>query len=143
MVGVCREKPPWDLGRTAALRAAEDHRASGLSRCASRTKVRYRTRLGVFTVQTPDSWSRREAPMKSWTAEIVVSAVVALVLGGCATSQEWSDWKSHPTHFASGEHFAFSMRTSDGATQVRRSDIERSEERRVGKECRSRWGQEQ
>src|SRR5438046_10756865 len=82
----------------------------------SRTKVRYRTRSGVFTVRTPDSWSRREAPMKSWTAEIVVSAVVALVLGGCATSQEWSDWKSHPTHFASGEH--------------------RSEERRVGKEWR-------
>jgi len=62
--------------------------------------------------------------MNSWTAEIVVSAAVAMVLGGCATSQEWSDWKSHPTHFASGEHFAFSVRTSDGATQVRRSDID-------------------
>jgi len=36
-----------------------------------------------------------------------VSAVVALVLGGCATSQEWSDWKSHPTHFASGSTSRF------------------------------------
>ena len=45
--------------------------------------------------------------MNSWTAEIVVSAVVALVLGGCATSQEWSDWKSHPTHFASGSTSRF------------------------------------
>src|SRR5436309_15632457 len=90
----------------------------------SRTKVRYRTRSGVFTVRTPDSWSRREAPMKSWTAEIVVSAVVALVLGGCATSQEWSDWKSHPTHFAPGEHSAFPMRTTNGARQWPRSDTE-------------------
>ena len=62
--------------------------------------------------------------MNSWTGGIVVSAAVAMVLGGCATSQEWSDWKSNPTHFASGEHFAFSVRTSDGAPQVRRSDIE-------------------
>jgi len=39
-------------------------------------------------------------------------------------SQEWSDWKSHPTHFASGEHFAFFDEDERRRTQVRRSDIE-------------------
>ncbi|PYO02070.1 MAG: hypothetical protein DMD91_05375 [Candidatus Rokuibacteriota bacterium] len=62
--------------------------------------------------------------MRSWTAGIIVLAGAAGLLTGCATPQEWSDWKSHPTHFASGEHFAFSVRTGDAAKQIRRSDIE-------------------
>ncbi|MBI2161825.1 MAG: hypothetical protein HYU25_15865 [Candidatus Rokubacteria bacterium] len=40
-----------------------------------------------------------------------------LLLGGalvatsaCVTSQEWADWAAHPAHFASGDHYAFSMK---------------------------------
>lgn len=52
-------------------------------------------------------------------------AVVALVaLGGCATSEEWATWKSHPTHFASGSHMGFSLRNREGSQpRVTRQDI--------------------
>ena len=47
-----------------------------------------------------------------------------LVLGGCATSEEWQTWKSHPTHFASGSHMFFSTRNREGAQpRVTREDI--------------------
>ena len=43
---------------------------------------------------------------------------------GCATNEEWATWKSHPTHFASGEHMFFSVRNSEsGAPKVSRQDI--------------------
>lgn len=43
---------------------------------------------------------------------------------GCATSQEWADWKQHPAHFASGDHAFFSVRNREGAAAaVSRSDI--------------------
>ena len=29
---------------------------------------------------------------------------------GCATRQEWAEWNAHPSHFASGDHFGFSVR---------------------------------
>ena len=59
----------------------------------------------------------------------LVNAVVVfgamLLTGACATSQEWADWKAHPTHFASGEHFAFSLRNRAGTEpRVTRPDIE-------------------
>jgi hypothetical protein len=62
--------------------------------------------------------------MRSWIAGSVVIASVSVVVGGCATSQEWSDWLSHPSHFASGEHAAFSLKTDDSSTRVRRADVE-------------------
>jgi len=39
-------------------------------------------------------------------------AVMTALLGaaGCATSQEMATWKAHSTHFASGDHFLFSLR---------------------------------
>lgn len=36
------------------------------------------------------------------------SALVATA--GCATSEEWTVWSAHPAHFASGEHYTFSMK---------------------------------
>jgi len=47
-----------------------------------------------------------------------------VLASGCATSQEWADWKQHPSHFASGDHAFFSVRNREGtAARVRRSDI--------------------
>ena len=62
--------------------------------------------------------------MNSRAARFIVSAVVGVALTSCATSQQWSDWKAHPTHFASGEHFAFSMKTGADTKTVSRKDIE-------------------
>jgi hypothetical protein len=47
-----------------------------------------------------------------------------MVVAGCATNEEWSTWKSHPTHFASGDHGFFSIRNrDDSAKRVTRQDI--------------------
>lgn len=56
----------------------------------------------------------------------------ALLLGGslvltaaCATSDEWAEWRKHPSHFASGHHLFFSARNREGtAPQVSRRDVE-------------------
>jgi hypothetical protein len=55
---------------------------------------------------------------------IVLSAVVYAVTG-CASSEEWTTWKTHPTHFASGEHLTFSVRNQGDATspKVTRKDV--------------------
>jgi hypothetical protein len=56
--------------------------------------------------------------------QAVVITAATLLLGGCATSEEWATWKSHPTHFASGQHMAFSVKNGEGrAPRVVRSDI--------------------
>ena len=47
-----------------------------------------------------------------------------VLVAGCATSDEWSTWKSHATHFASGEHMNFSVRNREGsAARVTRADV--------------------
>jgi hypothetical protein len=57
-----------------------------------------------------------------WRLMLVSSALFAIT--GCASSEEWDTWKSHPTHFASGSHMGFSMRNrADGKAQVTRQDI--------------------
>ena len=56
-----------------------------------------------------------------------LSLLVALIaLGaGCATSEEWQDWRGHTTHFASGQHGTFSLRNNkDGSNpRVSRTDV--------------------
>jgi hypothetical protein len=47
-----------------------------------------------------------------------------MLVAGCATNEEWSTWKQHPTHFASGDHGFFSIRNrDDSAKRVTRQDI--------------------
>ena len=49
---------------------------------------------------------------------------VLLASAGCATREEWSTWREHPTHFASNEHMSFSLRNGKtAAPRVRREDI--------------------
>ncbi|HXG17222.1 MAG TPA: hypothetical protein VNK50_13300 [Calidithermus sp.] len=51
-------------------------------------------------------------------------AAALLALSGCATSEQWETWKSHPTHFASGSHLGFSLRNREGSQpRVTRQDI--------------------
>lgn len=45
--------------------------------------------------------------------------------GGCATSEEWAEWRAHSSHFASGQHATFSLRNREGtAPRVARADID-------------------
>ena len=51
-------------------------------------------------------------------------AVILIGVSGCATGEEWSTWKQHPTHFASGDHMFFSVRNREGGqARVTRTDI--------------------
>jgi hypothetical protein len=57
-------------------------------------------------------------------------AIAGLLLSatGCATSEEWADWRGHTTHFASGEHGFFSLRNDKEGRhpRVTRLDLEAS-----------------
>jgi hypothetical protein len=47
-----------------------------------------------------------------------------LLLAGCATTEEWNTWRTHTSHFASGDHFKFSWRNSEPAAgRVTRQDV--------------------
>ena len=60
--------------------------------------------------------------MRTW--RLLLGAGALLALTGCATSEEWATWKAHTSHFASGDHFFFSTRNSEGGSpRVTRHDI--------------------
>ena len=55
---------------------------------------------------------------------LVVLAVVVAGLTGCASSEEWNTWYSHRTHFASGDHMSFSVRTPEtGPGRITRKEV--------------------
>jgi len=63
--------------------------------------------------------------MRTRLARTLVLAAAVLAAGGCATAEEWREWRSHSTHFASGQHMAFSVRNREGTKpHVRRSDVD-------------------
>jgi hypothetical protein len=49
--------------------------------------------------------------------------VLILGLGACASSQEWAEWRSHSSHFASGEHMRFSLKNQGSTPRVSRQDM--------------------
>jgi len=54
----------------------------------------------------------------------VLLAAGALLAAGCASSEEWTTWADHPAHFASKDHFVFSVRNTEGSQpRVTREDI--------------------
>jgi hypothetical protein len=57
-------------------------------------------------------------------AGLFALAVPALLaLSGCASQPQWTEWRSHSSHFASGQHAAFSLRNQGTeAQQVRATD---------------------
>ena len=58
---------------------------------------------------------------------VIVLGSLAALSTGCATSQEWAEWKSHSAHFASGDHMGFSLRNREGTpARVTRVDVETS-----------------
>jgi hypothetical protein len=62
--------------------------------------------------------------MRSIRWQLPLLCGVLMVVTGCATNEEWSTWKQHPTHFASGDHGFFSIRNrDDSAKRVTRQDI--------------------
>jgi hypothetical protein len=59
---------------------------------------------------------------KHWRSAVLGSTL--LLVAGCATGEEWETWRSNTSHFASKEHFDFSMKNREGkSAAVSRNDI--------------------
>ena len=59
---------------------------------------------------------------KPWQSLLIGTAL--FLAGGCASSEEWETWRSNTSHFASKEHFDFSMKNREGkSAAVSRNDI--------------------
>jgi hypothetical protein len=61
------------------------------------------------------------------------SLVVLLLAGaaasaGCASSEQWSEWRQHSSQFASGKHMTFSLRHQGANPQphVTAGDVEKA-----------------
>ena len=63
--------------------------------------------------------------MRSTRWRFLLGMAVLLATAGCASTEEWTTWKEHPTHFASGEHMFFSVRNQgdNSSAKVTRQDI--------------------
>ena len=63
--------------------------------------------------------------MQSTRWQFLLGMAVLLATAGCASTEEWTTWKEHPTHFASGDHMFFSARNQadNGSAKVTRQDI--------------------
>ena len=63
--------------------------------------------------------------MRSTRWQFLLGLAVLLATAGCASTEEWTTWKEHPTHFASGDHMFFSVRNQgdNGSAKVTRQDI--------------------
>ena len=66
--------------------------------------------------------------MRSKIVTAAALVVVAFLVGACATSEQWADWRGHTTHFATGDHGMFSLSNNMQGTnpKVTRLDIENS-----------------
>lgn len=51
-----------------------------------------------------------------------VLLAIAATGAGCASSEQWKEWKSHSSHFASGDHMTFSLRNQGKTPRVSRQD---------------------
>ena len=55
---------------------------------------------------------------------LLVAAAALAATAGCATGEEWTTWRAHSSHFASGPHLFFSVRNREGEPpRVTRQDI--------------------
>ena len=63
--------------------------------------------------------------MRSWIVRVLLLGGITIVASACASSDEWSEWLKHPSHFATGDHLMFSFRNTEGsAPRVTRLDID-------------------
>lgn len=67
---------------------------------------------------------------------VAVISLALLAQTGCATREQWTQWSTHSSHFASGQHAAFSFRNQgEEARSVKATDPEKAQDQ-------SWWGRQ-
>jgi hypothetical protein len=56
----------------------------------------------------------------------VVLLSIAGLSAACASSEQWKEWRSHSSHFASGDHAMFSLRNQGKTPKVYAGDAGKS-----------------
>jgi hypothetical protein len=66
--------------------------------------------------------------MRNRVCRTLILLTLALAGSACATSEQWTEWRQHSTHFASNEHFGFSMRHRGASPtpRVSQRDVEKA-----------------
>ena len=63
--------------------------------------------------------------MRRTQLHMLLIGAALFATAGCANSEEWQIWRSNSAHFASADHFQFSMRNLEGEpARVTREDVE-------------------
>ena len=72
--------------------------------------------------------------MRNGVRRMLTLLTVTLAGSACATSEQWTEWRQHSTHFASSEHFDFSMRHRGASPtpRVSQRDVEKAKADRGG-----------
>ena len=63
------------------------------------------------------------ASRRSRSLILLLLAAVAFGAGACASSDQWKEWRSHSSHFASGEHMWFSLKNQGKTPKVNQGDM--------------------
>jgi hypothetical protein len=75
-----------------------------------------------------DARAKGESLMRGFSRRgvrwFVLLGSLALGLGACASSEQWAEWRSHPSHFASGDHMGFSLKNMGDTPRVNRRDMQ-------------------
>lgn len=127
----CRVGTRLSSGDRGAAAATAPPKAPGDARTIeARTGIAARDPRVETAMSPPEAdrvGDRQEGiEMRVLAATTLVALAAAATLSGCATSEEWAEWKSHSTHFASDRHMGFSVRNNkDGSNlRVTRADMD-------------------
>jgi hypothetical protein len=54
----------------------------------------------------------------------VLLVAIAVGTGACASGDQWKEWRSHSSHFASMQHMGFSLKNQGSTPRVRQGDVQ-------------------
>lgn len=66
--------------------------------------------------------------MRDRIRRLLIVLAVAAGAGACATAEQWHEWDTHSTHFASNDHMFFSLRNrgQNPTPRVYKSEVEKA-----------------